>query len=64
MEIAVGVSAPGFLDDHVFMCALGPNFVCLRTNVFVLDLDRGRFSQSWSDPTHCLSSGREDSERL
>lgn len=52
----VGVSASGFLDDRVFVCALGPNFVCVCvwTNVFVLHLDRGRFSQSWSDPTHSL----------
>lgn len=25
----VGVSASGFLDDRVFVCALGPNFVCV-----------------------------------
>lgn len=28
--------------------------MCLWTNVFVLHLDRGRFSQSCSDPTHSL----------
>lgn len=36
------------------MCIRSQLCVCLWTNVFVLHLDRGRFSQSWSDPTHSL----------
>lgn len=30
----VGVSASGFLDDRVFVCALGPNFVCVCGRMF------------------------------
>ena len=52
--------------------------MCLRADVFIFDLDRGRSSQSRSDPTHSLlfprgteivrgingeSGGRKESER-
>lgn len=65
----VGVSASGFLDDRVFVCALGPNFVCVcgRMFSFYTWIVAASHKVGVIPLTLCpssLSSGRADSKRF